>query len=913
MVVFAVGLVVAVAAWLLSTAASRHIDSDDSMRPLASRLLVWSQAMTGPGSLITPYRIFMLTTGAAIFLLMVPIVKQEFTGVWNTGLAALYQTVRVLIANADMDTAIASFHEADSWLPRVEATYTIGLYTLAPIMTVGLILTFFQAFSAHFRYLAAWWRTAYIFSELNDRSITLAESIARHDRRRHRHETIVFTDVILPDNEPSVELIGRAQRLGAICFSHDILSLSLRRHSSFVDMNLFVIGSDEVRDITTSTRLVKQYGQRRNTNIYVFSDRIETALAFSYRPDHVKQSDDTGLVGRWLMKRDCANPPHARVRRLNPARTLIYDWLWRDQTTWETVDGKRHRVVQSAGLDLFDHAAPDGDDRIISAVVLGLGSHGTEMVRALAWYCQMNTEHSTYRLRVNAFDIDNATAERFKEEHPELVDGPRNEMSPRARTARQDAIYDIRIWGGADVTNPHVLSQILKIDPVTFVFVCLGDDALNLEVATMLRRTFARAHRPTQIVAVSKHSQELNRALDMQAERIHHAPLADAAYLPTLQMIGDLKDNYRFSAVIQSDIEHMALVSHMWWAVKDYGIKDHEAVALPNLRPGQWQASINQFWDDEYSYRSSMAVPIHWKARRALNVPGARQPHSLRDDAAIDGLKRLEHARWAAFMRSEGFICGDVKDQLAAKTHPLLVNFDALSENNKDKDDNDAHDVLQYFEQSLKQQRNDITTDETISISCIEGFISNERTFIADPYAEPGSPGRTLRIGITGHRNIAPASVEGVRHLIDEYLADKVDALDNHNTRRGKSDWHRHLIAVSCLADGADQIFAQEALRFGATLETMIPFDGYENTLLGSRDTYLDLLWRSHPTNTPPIPDPKAENVFMHLGQNLVAYCELILAVWDLGPSDGRGGTADVAELAHANNKLDAIIEYRHP
>ena len=49
-------------------------------------------------------------------------------------------------------------------------------------------------------------------------------------------------------------------------------------------------------------------------------------------------------------------------------------------------------------------------------------------------------------------------------------------------------------------------------------------------------------------------------------------------------------------------------------------------------------------------------------------------------------LRLLEHRRWNAYMRSEGFVYSPKRNNLA-KTHHCLVTFDLLSQADKEKDD----------------------------------------------------------------------------------------------------------------------------------------------------------------------------------------------------------------------------------
>jgi hypothetical protein len=51
----------------------------------------------------------------------------------------------------------------------------------------------------------------------------------------------------------------------------------------------------------------------------------------------------------------------------------------------------------------------------------------------------------------------------------------------------------------------------------------------------------------------------------------------------------------------------------------------------------------------------------------------------------LEMLARMEHDRWAADLVRDGWRPGDVKDP-ESKTHPMLVDWDELSEAERDKD-----------------------------------------------------------------------------------------------------------------------------------------------------------------------------------------------------------------------------------
>lgn len=611
------------------------------------------------GWLRNPVRVLAVATAIAVYLLLYPIVRADTAAsLWGWAdavLVTLYVTLQVFTAGADISGAVETFRHAPDLLTRVHSFYLVTLYAIAPLLAVGFLLTFFQAFSAHLRYWLHRRGEINVFSELNERALALAGSLRHHEPR----SVIVFTDVILASNEPSVELIQQARQLGAICFKDDLLELPFHRHGRAVRMRLFVIGSDEEENVWHASSILAdaRYRERENTDLYLFSDTVEGELALRYRGGKIQ------------------------VRRINPARSLIYSWLWRDEGE------------APAGVDLFRRAITDEQGKSISAAVVGLGGHGREMVQALAWYSQMDEADCSYRLHLEGFDADPNVAGRFSHDYPGLVDGKQRTLAQ----PRQDAVYDIAIHGGVDATGPEFITRMMALNeqhPLTFVFISLGDDSRNLDIAVQLRRAFARVDAKPQILTISRNSRVILSALKVMDDRLRseadkaRAKGVDATPAPRIQAIGDIKDVYSYDCVIRSDLEMAGLVSHLrWWAVG----KGNDA---------DWDAQSQQYWSDEYFYSSSICAPIHWRARRALGIPGARSSDRSEDEKEL--LSRLEHARWNAFIRSEGFVYGTRKDLDVAKTHPLLVEFDALSKEEQGKDDNDVHDAVRKIEENLR-------------------------------------------------------------------------------------------------------------------------------------------------------------------------------------------------------------------
>ncbi|MCY1669552.1 hypothetical protein OVA07_00805 [Novosphingobium sp. SL115] len=104
--------------------------------------------------------------------------------------------------------------------------------------------------------------------------------------------------------------------------------------------------------------------------------------------------------------------------------------------------------------------------------------------------------------------------------------------------------------------------------------------------------------------------------------------------------------------------------------------------------------------------------------------------------------------------------------------------------------------------------------------------------------------------------------------------------------------------ALTCLAVGTDQLFAEEALAIGIALTAVIPFKGYDRCFEGvGLEAYRNLLARSARTIMMERTGTDQE-AFLAAGVRVADDSDLLIAVWDGEPAAGLGGTADV--VAHA-------------
>jgi hypothetical protein len=140
------------------------------------------------------------------------------------------------------------------------------------------------------------------------------------------------------------------------------------------------------------------------------------------------------------------------------------------------------------------------------------------------------------------------------------------------------------------------------------------------------------------------------------------------------------------------------------------------------------------------------------------------------------------------------------------------------------------------------------------------------------------------RFGITGHMNLTPDSVP----LVDKALR---EALAPH---AGET-----LTGVSCIARGADSIFARVVLDLDGKLEVLLPAANYRETKVKPDHAKLFDELMSQATSVRRLPFAEANrDAYEAANEALVSSCDTLYAVWDGQTGVDKGSTASVVEYA---------------
>ncbi|CRK56147.1 hypothetical protein [Alloactinosynnema sp. L-07] len=151
-----------------------------------------------------------------------------------------------------------------------------------------------------------------------------------------------------------------------------------------------------------------------------------------------------------------------------------------------------------------------------------------------------------------------------------------------------------------------------------------------------------------------------------------------------------------------------------------------------------------------------------------------------------------------------------------------------------------------------------------------------------------------MRIGITGHSNLSddtvPLVAEEIRAALSSYVGPG-------------------LVGVTCLARGADQVFARVVLDMGGAVEVVLPAADYRDRKVKPDNSadFDDLVGKATTVRVMPFAESNRD-AYMAASECVLDNVDAMVAVWDGGPSGGYGGTADVVDAARARGLVVTVV-----
>jgi hypothetical protein len=143
------------------------------------------------------------------------------------------------------------------------------------------------------------------------------------------------------------------------------------------------------------------------------------------------------------------------------------------------------------------------------------------------------------------------------------------------------------------------------------------------------------------------------------------------------------------------------------------------------------------------------------------------------------------------------------------------------------------------------------------------------------------------RIGITGHMDLMPATVGLVRTALSQALTNLASS--------------QPITGVSCLAAGADSIFAEEILSMGAALVAVLPAQDYRQRKVTEQHApTFDRLLQHCDTVEVMHYARSGREAYQAANERLIHLADVLLAVWDGQEGLDTGGTSALVQRARS-------------
>lgn len=150
------------------------------------------------------------------------------------------------------------------------------------------------------------------------------------------------------------------------------------------------------------------------------------------------------------------------------------------------------------------------------------------------------------------------------------------------------------------------------------------------------------------------------------------------------------------------------------------------------------------------------------------------------------------------------------------------------------------------------------------------------------------------RLAVTGHRGLS----ETTTALVDAALRSEV-------SKRAEDGL---LVGLSCIADGADALFAKAVLDHGGALHVVVPAHKYREGLPEDHHATYDALI-AKATKIIRLDHVESDSdAHMDASLRMLADADELLAVWDSQAARGYGGTADVVDAARGRGVPITVV-----
>lgn len=523
--------------------------------------------------------------------------------------------------------------------------YKVFLYSLAPIIGGAVIYDVLAGVSPYLRLFFKQFRRLYVFSELNEKSLCLAQSIAGNCEKR-KAPVLVFADC----SQSDAEMAQHAQELSAICLPDSLENCSMLRMSK--QCVFFLVSCDANREISDADnlRLLREllgaekplWPAEKGCQIFCFSNQESSAENIrAIRSEFCESRKKAGAEKVTL---------HVVREYVQCAYSLMAE----------------HPLF--AGLDGKESGAP------LRVLIVGNNALSRELYKTVFW-CGQILDHP---LQLIIAYVPEESENKWNPEQwldrncPELLD---------SCTVGDDCLrlsfdggcadpYASLCFIGADrnqLFSPAFMTEKRKFTygsaeeftliDCDYYILAAGNDRDNTALADALWRELVYLKWSGDVSGKKTIAVVVENSAISEIQRLHSEELLKEESSITMIAFGSLAERFRWENIFAKDTYPAVDRPERTVTEALHGLKD-----IP--------ASLDKIYDEWSTLARRAHLPYRMftalRNREATEQKWNTLPASVREKFAYceaietDGILReqlawMEHRRWNAFVRTEGF------------------------------------------------------------------------------------------------------------------------------------------------------------------------------------------------------------------------------------------------------------------
>lgn len=534
------------------------------------------------------------------------------------------------------------------------------LNVCAPILGGALLLDILTNAFPHIRLYLAPRRHKFVFSEMNEAAMTLAEDIMKDGQYKGifahigiGRPVLVFTDAYADEtSERYSELFARAKKIGAICIRTDLLHLPLYKSHS---VDYFLLDENGDDNISTLVSLLQNEEDGRN----LWPERLQTEGPDTRIYVFVSDGLEEEMVNSIYQKYGSLRNVLIRVIHFNKNTAIK---LMKDVPLF--------LPLLSSGTE------GENKEKSLTVTVFGDGMLTEELIKTIFWCGQMQD----VRLHIRVIgEKAEYLKKKMQSHYPEVLKSCEKDADiltvfPLSEKKEKNLPYcDSFLFIQRNI-DEVILDRVSGIWKDTdYYIVALNSDWKNVELTEKIQQLVARQQMEKgmdekKIIAPVLHDKRIAELVRCSAPKLYEAYI-----LP----FGDMQS--RFSC------QNVFLCSFQETAEKNASLYD--------------QSMQKKELKDPYSYWSNIARAVHgpyklfglgalhgfiFSDKGECILEYKPEPLQISQQQSYE-LAWIEHRRWNAFLRTCGFSAPTKKQydayyalskahkNISQKLHPCLV------------------------------------------------------------------------------------------------------------------------------------------------------------------------------------------------------------------------------------------------